>query len=910
MFPFDQASLPQLTTRKALIIVDLQNGFLSKDGPLPVTEPEGFVERTLALAEAFRPSGVVVWARTKFKVTRSADPEQVILDDSPPSTPTSVQSTRSRGRRSDPSGSLHAFEDLSPEDAEPPLDPEAFLSHAESFYVDKSPDDCRMPPVVEKAIQKRDVQVIKSHYSAFQETQLLMMLRSKLVTEVFICGSLANVGVHATALEAAGHGMAITIVEDCCGYRNEARQRRAVKNLVEVTGCEIASQAEVLESMGHVPSEAATASMRPRAESNTISTAPRIPGRSSQTPDLAKPLAGLRLASLSATPAPHDLTELVTQKDGDEVEVDTNEEVISTELPRPPPKSSTADRKNGTLSESEALEVKEPASDEPRHESRRSTMSSPLTVQLPPQETTSGTAEGNASVGADEGVVEPKEDPESTSEDEEALKGICEGDTDVIRDVLPTSMADSVFNKLREEIEWKRMFHQGGEVPRLVAVQGEVAEDGSMPVYRHPSDESPPLLPFSPTVLKIKAEIENRLGHPLNHVLIQFYRDGMDYISEHSDKTLDIVPTSFIANVSLGAERTMVLRTKRKDKEPSQTRTSGADDLTRKIQRARLPHNSLCRMGLNTNMKWLHAIRQDKRAARDKTAAELAYKSGRISLTFRQIGTFLNQDETLIWGQGATSKTQKAAKSVVNGQTPEAVNMLRAFGTENHSSTFDWDAHYGQGFDVLHIRAAPRLFTSGDKIVNNRIGLMLAETGISWANGRMGSLVDEDSEAQGASEALHIRFIDNDDERSTISGELAIMLYLDWWRSQKNETPSPTRTSIAQRYQLFQQGLTLREHWHRTNAFTDKDRSLGLKSFILKNLKPFEACLFDGEDDFLAGSEPSLPDFAVWPVVHEVIEEHGVELLSQSPALQAYYARMKARGGTQNLLNRIARRIE
>ncbi|CRK16323.1 hypothetical protein BN1723_017462, partial [Verticillium longisporum] len=102
------------------------------------------------------------------------------------------------------------------------------------------------------------------------------------------------------------------------------------------------------------------------------------------------------------------------------------------------------------------------------------------------------------------------------------------------------------------------MSHQGGEVPRKVAVQGLVAEDGSMPVYRHPADESPPLFPFTKTVLEIKAVVEEKLGHPLNHVLIQFYRDGNDYISEHSDKTLDIVKGSYIVNVSLGAERTMI----------------------------------------------------------------------------------------------------------------------------------------------------------------------------------------------------------------------------------------------------------------------------------------------------------------------------------------------------------------
>jgi hypothetical protein len=64
-------------------------------------------------------------------------------------------------------------------------------------------------------------------------------------------------------------------------------------------------------------------------------------------------------------------------------------------------------------------------------------------------------------------------------------------------------------------------------VPRLVAVEGEVGEDGrystpliqfhaprevilvsSFPVYRHPADESPPLSAFSATVSLIREHVE------------------------------------------------------------------------------------------------------------------------------------------------------------------------------------------------------------------------------------------------------------------------------------------------------------------------------------------------------------------------------------------------------------------
>ncbi len=90
-------------------------------------------------------------------------------------------------------------------------------------------------------------------------------------------------------------------------------------------------------------------------------------------------------------------------------------------------------------------------------------------------------------------------------------------------------------------------------------------------------------------------------------------------------------------------------------------------------------------MGLVTNMRWLHSIRQEKRPIQEKTPEELAYGCGRISLTFRLIGTFLDKDQQKIWGQGAVAKNKEDARTVVNGKTEEAERLVYSFGTENHS---------------------------------------------------------------------------------------------------------------------------------------------------------------------------------------------------------------------------------
>jgi 2OG-Fe(II) oxygenase superfamily len=192
----------------------------------------------------------------------------------------------------------------------------------------------------------------------------------------------------------------------------------------------------------------------------------------------------------------------------------------------------------------------------------------------------------------------------------------------------------------------------------------------------------------------------------VNHVLIQYYRTGKDYISEHSDKTIDVVRGSNIVNVSLGAQRVMTLRSKR-DKTPQEeqgTTTSQspvAEPPRRTSQRIPLPHNSMFVMGPETNTKWLHGINHDNRPLKTKSDAERYQGGERISLTFRHIGTFLTADESKIYGQGARGKTKETAGAVIHG-TKETSRLIQAFGEENHRSDFDWDQNYGQGFDVLH----------------------------------------------------------------------------------------------------------------------------------------------------------------------------------------------------------------
>lgn len=210
-------------------------------------------------------------------------------------------------------------------------------------------------------------------------------------------------------------------------------------------------------------------------------------------------------------------------------------------------------------------------------------------------------------------------------------------------------------------------------------------------------------------------------------MLIQLYRTGADYISEHSDKTIDVVRGSRIVNLSLGARRTMTLRTKKDATTNTTGIEQGSDDgdggmVQRRTQRVPLPNNSLFVMGLETNARWMHSVHTDKRPENTKDPAE---RGPRISLTFRHIGTFLTplspspstpagqeqaQVQQHIFGQGATGKTPAEARPVVHGGQ-EAERLLAAFGAENHQSEFDWEKACGEGSDVLHFTTSTPVST-------------------------------------------------------------------------------------------------------------------------------------------------------------------------------------------------------
>ena len=245
----------------------------------------------------------------------------------------------------------------------------------------------------------------------------------------------------------------------------------------------------------------------------------------------------------------------------------------------------------------------------------------------------------------------------------DSVKDLGSGDSFYIADFLSKEEADDLQKSLMNEIEWDSFNIKGSPVPRLISVQGELEDNGTQPLYRHPVDSHPKLKQWCLSADIIKQKAEKVIGESLNHALIQLYRDGKDFISDHSDKTLDIKHNTHIVNVSLGETRLLVLKSK--DKTHSQ-----------EIQ---LAHGSLYVLGWKTNMEYKHGIRRN--------ADPQITLQPRISLTMRNIATYVREDGKL-FGQGAIHKTEKELDE--NSHKHEEIDMeedgsemLKLFGQMN-----------------------------------------------------------------------------------------------------------------------------------------------------------------------------------------------------------------------------------
>ena len=1077
---------PRFETHQALLVIGMQNDFIQPDGRLPVSTKNGYLDRIQTLIPKFRElNGNVIWVQTLYEADRIANDastgegdalvvgglidgdessteagDEDIIKDLPPE---KSKSSKHKQRALDLLKRVSARRKTIPREvavATAEQDDELFLLKSEKKTPACVPDThgAQFADIIAMQFELPADMVIKTtNYSAFQGTSLLMTLRAKLVTELYICGCITNVSVLATVIDAARHGVKINVIEDCLGYRKQARHELALKRMDEFFDAYLVNSTEILAR--ERPPTRAKKSNSPngsrKGSKGSEKPAEGVMGRLSLNDGDARPLSrpqsirsptkvltgGQRKLSLVSVaesrkvlrtptaieqaPEPTDEqfadnlvrgatvaaaeereqdgdkeeTKLVSKKirmrskgrkkrkkpeegeskeDGQAAatngEASTAASQATAEAPRPaavtvpttatepvksPPPPAPESRRSSVLSKAESvLNLRERVS---RQQSLKTVASQPLLsgkaetkdkekdrdswsdrVRLslsraPKSEaasesrnrlsvvstkapSTPSKAESRPVSIAAQSIAEvpatpskvtdsvPQETPEQKSQKQVEVETptrpaparqrsteknigmakssklqslatlpvlgpgdkIAEGDSRIIHDFFPSDLVhptdpsqplcDLIFTQLYNEVRWQKMMHQQGEVPRLVCCQGQFGDDGSMPVYRHPADQSLPLLHFSPKVQVIRKQAEKLVGHPLNHVLIQLYRSGNDYISEHSDKTLDIVKGSSIVNVSFGAQRTMRLRTKKSSKPTDESASADMkteDDHQRETQRIPLPHNSMFVLGLPSNSKWLHGIMPDKRLPTERSPAESAYNGIRISLTFRHIGTFLDARSSTIWGQGATAKDPRDAADVINGDDEESERMIRAFSKENHSAEFSWDEHYGAGFDVLHLHTAPAdlpmLFASSNSIETKQAQLGLHAAGIKFSLTDAPGLTGQDD--------AQVVFRDSDTAHTEVVNPRAILMYLD--RYHPLDTSSASKSVTANAYPIILLAAGLLKAWRNYSVFTEEFGNL---------MAILEERLDTDGGPFIAGRRFSMADCFVWPIVDEVVE--------------------------------------
>ena len=169
-------------------------------------------------------------------------------------------------------------------------------------------------------------------------------------------------------------------------------------------------------------------------------------------------------------------------------------------------------------------------------------------------------------------------------------------------------------------------------IPRLVSAQTDKNVLDSAH-YRMPgcNQGNIPTFELSPIVNLIRQEAERITNQELNHCVINLYYDENDSLSFHKDNLLDLKENTGVVSVSIGQTRPFLFHS---------TETNHKQDIN-------LLNGSLLYIGTKTNKRYVHAIPK----LFDKAEA-------RLSLTFRNIDTYMNEESGQIRGIGSLYQTK------------------------------------------------------------------------------------------------------------------------------------------------------------------------------------------------------------------------------------------------------------
>ncbi|MBT8442003.1 MAG: alpha-ketoglutarate-dependent dioxygenase AlkB [Gammaproteobacteria bacterium] len=179
------------------------------------------------------------------------------------------------------------------------------------------------------------------------------------------------------------------------------------------------------------------------------------------------------------------------------------------------------------------------------------------------------------------------------------------------REFLAPRVAAENMARLMGEVPWRRdcvrVFGRSHPIPRLHQWYGDPDSE-----YRWSGLNMRPE-PWTATLRELRIRVSEAVGHDFNSVLVNLYRDGNDSMGWHADDEPELGEDPTIASLSLGAERELRLRYRRRD----------AHEDSRTIS---LPSGSLLVMAGTTQRFWQHSLPK-----------RLRVSAPRINLTFRRI---------------------------------------------------------------------------------------------------------------------------------------------------------------------------------------------------------------------------------------------------------------------------------
>ena len=169
---------------------------------------------------------------------------------------------------------------------------------------------------------------------------------------------------------------------------------------------------------------------------------------------------------------------------------------------------------------------------------------------------------------------------------------------------------DAILAQMIAEIPWRQenilVWGKIRPQPRLTAWYGDRGA-----AYTYSGITLNPM-PWSDLLLDIKRRVETISAASFNSVLLNYYRDNRDSMGFHSDDEPELGVRPIIASLSLGEERTFIMKHK-------------INKLLKPV-RIGLASGSLLLMKGETQRYWTHGIAKESRPS-----------GPRINLTFRRI---------------------------------------------------------------------------------------------------------------------------------------------------------------------------------------------------------------------------------------------------------------------------------